>query len=298
MAAHNGLDFYRKMQAKYREAARRRRSRRTSGSTSPSGCSTFLTLTSFIVLAITGFALKFNWPVPFVSARDRRRDARLGPPHRRRRHDRPTSLYHVWYALFTPRGRGQLLRMIPRWKDAQDVWGTVLYFLGRVDHKPKFERFSYVEKAEYLALVWGTVVMILTGLLLWFEEQTLRILPLWGLDVVNIIHYYEAILATLAIVVWHFYYVFVNPDFAPMSLTWIDGKLTRRLMEHEHALELEEIDAYERSGKKPPPDVTRVVRGAEPPQGRRAPEGRREGVTRRRAAAGREVSPGPFFLWP
>ncbi len=60
--------------------------------------------------------------------------------------------------------------------------------------------------------------MIVTGLLLWFEEEALRILPLWGLDVVNLVHYYEAILATLAIIVWHLYYVFMNPDFAPMSL--------------------------------------------------------------------------------
>ena len=261
MAAHNGLDFFRKMQAQYRE---RQRSQEPSYERlNPSErVQHFLTLTSFIALVITGFALKFNWPVPLVSAE-------TGVVMRAWGHRIAavvmiaTSIYHLGYAFFTPRGRGQLLRMIPTWKDAKDVWGTILYFLGRVDHKPKFERFSYVEKAEYLALVWGTVVMILTGLLLWFEEQALRILPLWGLDVVNLVHYYEAILATLAIVVWHFYYVFVNPDFAPMSLTWIDGKLTRGLMKHEHALELEEIDAYAQSGKTPPPDITRVLGGKE-----------------------------------
>jgi len=70
---------------------------------------------------------------------------------------------------------------------------------------------------------------------------------------------YEAILATLAIIVWHLYYVFVNPDFAPMSFTWIDGKLSRHDMEHEHALELEEIETYGRRGDTPPPDVTRIA---------------------------------------
>jgi hypothetical protein len=101
--------------------------------------------------------------------------------------------------------------------------------------------------------------MAVTGFLLWFQDEALRHIPMWGLDVATIIHYYEAILATLAIIVWHFYYVFMNPDFAPMSFTWLDGKLSRHDMEHEHALELEEIDALERRGKPLPPDVTRIA---------------------------------------
>jgi cytochrome b subunit of formate dehydrogenase len=149
--------------------------------------------------------------------------------------------------------------MLPCWKDAEDVVGTIRYYLGLADHKPKFDRFSYVEKAEYLALVWGTIVMVVTGFLLWFKDESLKHLPMWGLDVATIVHYYEAILATLAIFVWHLYYVFVNPDFAPMSFSWIDGKLSRHDMEHEHAIELEEIEAYGRRGETPPPDVTRIA---------------------------------------
>jgi len=257
MIFHNGVDFYRKMQAIYRERQRRveaayermNRSERVQH---------LLLLVTFFTLVVTGFALKFGWAVPFVSAE-------LGVTLRAWGHRVAavvmiaTGIYHVGYAAFTPRGRGQVRRMLPRWKDAQDIWGTILYFLGFADHKPKFDRYSYVEKAEYLALVWGTIVMAVTGLLLWFEEESLRFLPLWGLDVAGIVHYYEAILATLAIIIWHLYYVFVNPDFAPMSFTWIDGKLSRELMEHEHPLELEEIDAYERSGEPPPPDVTRIA---------------------------------------
>jgi len=106
-----------------------------------------------------------------------------------------------------------------------------------------------------------------------------------GLDVATIIHYYEAILATLAIIVWHLYYVFLNPDFAPMSFTWIDGKLSRHDMEHEHALELEEIDAYERRGETPrrptSPGSPRRRNGEDdPPLSCR-------GLRRRRAVVGR-----------
>ncbi len=270
MVAHNGMDFFRKMQAIYRE---RRKTEETAYErlNRSERVQHVLTFTSFFALAITGFALKYGWPVPFVSDE-------VGVSMRAWGHRiaavimTATSIYHVGYAAFTPRGRGQVRRMLPRWKDAQDIWGAIRYFLGLADHKPKFDRYTYVEKAEYLALVWGTVVMILTGALLWFEEEALRVLPLWGLDVAGIVHYYEAILATLAIIVWHLYYVFVNPDFAPMSFTWIDGKISRRLMEHEHALELEEIDAYERAGETPPPDVTRIAgREEAPPKDEGAP---------------------------
>jgi len=261
MIAHNGIDFFRKMQALYRRRQEMRRPMYERLNRSER-VQHLLTLTTFFTLVITGFALKYKWSLPLVS------DA-VNVGLRAWGHRVAavlmilTSVYHVGYAAFTPRGRGQALRMLPRWKDAEDIFGTIRYFLGLADHKPKFDRFSYVEKAEYLALVWGTIVMVVTGLLLWFEEEALRVLPLWGLDVANIVHYYEAILATLAIIVWHLYYVFINPDFAPMSFTWIDGKLSRELMEHEHALELEEIDTYERSGEPPPPDLTRIVREEE-----------------------------------
>jgi cytochrome b subunit of formate dehydrogenase len=255
MVVHNGFDFYRKMQAIYRK---RRSQPGYERLNRPERLQHLLLLTTFFTLVITGFALKFKWSLPFVS--DEVNVALRGWGHRIAALLMiATSVYHLFYAAFTARGRGHVWRMLPRWKDAQDIAGTIRYFLGLADHKPKFDRFSYVEKAEYLALVWGTVVMAVTGFLLWFEGEALRHIPMWGLDVATLVHYYEAILATLAIIVWHLYYVFANPDFAPMSFTWIDGKLTRELMEHEHALELEEIDMYQRRGEAPPPDVTRIV---------------------------------------
>ena len=62
------------------------------------------------------------------------------------------------------------------------------------------------------------------------------------MDVSTAIHYYEAILASLAILVWHFYFIFLNPDVAPMNKAWSKGYLTREQMEHEHPLELEGLD--------------------------------------------------------
>jgi cytochrome b subunit of formate dehydrogenase len=257
MLAHNGLDYFRKMQAIYRK----RREWEHPGYerlNRPERIQHVLTFTTFFVLVITGFALKFKWSIPTVSA-----EANVALRSWGHRVAAilmvATSIYHLFYALFTPRGRGHMWRMMPRWKDAEDIYGTLRYYLGLADHKPKYDRFSYVEKAEYLALVWGTIVMAVTGFLLWFQDEALRHIPMWGLDVATIVHYYEAILATLAIFVWHLYYVFVNPDFAPMSFAWLDGKLSRHDMEHEHPLELEEIDELERSGRPLPPDVTRIA---------------------------------------
>ena len=257
MVVHNGFDYFRKMQALYRRRRewkhpgyeRLNRSERVQH---------VLTFTTFFTLVITGFALKYKWSLPLVA--DQTNVFLRGWGHRVAAILMiATSVYHLFYAVFTARGRGQLARMLPCWKDAEDVVGTIRYYLGLADRKPKFDRFSYVEKAEYLALVWGTIVMVVTGLLLWFKDESLKHLPMWGLDVATLVHYYEAILATLAIFVWHLYYVFVNPDFAPMSFAWIDGKLSRHDMEHEHALELEEIEAYGRRGETPPPDVTRIA---------------------------------------
>ena len=252
MVLHNGADYLRKLQALYRERTekwdhpgyeRMNRSERLQH---------FLTLSSFFVLVVTGFALKFKWSIPFLS--DQANISLRGNGHRGAALVLVgTSLYHIFYAVFTARGRDQLARMMPRWRDALDVAGMLQYYAGLSDHRPKFGRYSYVEKAEYLALVWGTIVMVVTGFMLWFENETLKRIPIWGLDVATLIHFYEAILATLAIFVWHLYYVIINPDFAPMSLTWIDGKLSRHHMEHEHPLELEEIEERERRGEEAVP---------------------------------------------
>ncbi|MDP6777277.1 MAG: cytochrome B, partial [Candidatus Latescibacteria bacterium] len=96
-------------------------------------------------------------------------------------------------------------------------------------------------KAEYWALAWGSVIMTVTGFALWFENTSLRLIPKWGLDVATAIHYYEAWLAVLAIVVWHFYWVIFNPKMYPMSLVWLTGRMSEEQMAEEHPLELDEI---------------------------------------------------------
>jgi len=158
--------------------------------------------------------------------------------------------YHILYLMFTPRGRGIVKDMIPGLKDAKDIWETLKnnLFINRPAKELKMGRFNFREKFEYLGLIWGTIVMTVTGFILWFKTEWLMYFPMWTYDVARAIHFYEAILATLTIIVWHFYSVIFNPDVYPMSWAWITGDLTEHEMELEHSLELEKIKA-EQKGK-------------------------------------------------
>jgi cytochrome b subunit of formate dehydrogenase len=202
---------------------------------------------NFTLLVITGFALSYStafWVSPIT-------DLPMGMTFRGFLH-RLCGVatlflggYHLLYLAFTKRGRKIIKDMIPGVKDAIDLWETLKnnLFINRPAKELKMPRFNFREKLEYLGLIWGTIVMTVTGLILWFKTEWLAFFPMWTWDVVRAIHFYEAVLATLTIIVWHFYSVVFNPDVYPMSWAWITGDLTEHEMELEHGLELEKIKA-------------------------------------------------------
>lgn len=201
----------------------------------------FLLFTSFFALVVTGFALA--WPESWLGW------ITGGEEVRRIVHRAAAvvmmvlGLYHVVYMTGTGEGRRGLRDFRLRFKDARDAAAVMKYHLGLSKHHPKMGRFTYAEKAEYWALVWGTVVMGLTGLMLWFEVQVSAWLnlPRWWVDVALLIHYYEAILATLAIVIWHFYAVIFDPDVYPMNFAWLDGRMGEEQYDQEHGAHYEEM---------------------------------------------------------
>jgi cytochrome b subunit of formate dehydrogenase len=254
MAFHQGLDFIKKI---------RRRLQEHLGSDAhahaPSGrwfvrmtrserIQHVLLFTSFFTLVYTGFALKypehdwFSWMARLEHGYSLRslihRIAAVVQT--------VAATYHLVY-LCTKRGRGTLLALVPTLRDVQEVVGNFLYLLGLRKSPPAFARFSYIEKAEYWALVWGTVVMTLTGLILWFENQAGRLFGKWVFDVATMVHYYEAWLAFLAIMVWHIYQNVLNPDVYPMNWTWLTGRISEEHLRHEHGGEWAEIMAGERA---------------------------------------------------
>ncbi len=144
------------------------------------------------------------------------------------------------------------INMIPWIDDLQHVIHDVQYYLGFKKHKAYYGRYSYAEKMEYLALIWGTVVMGLTGFMMWNPISTLRFLPGEAVPAAKAAHGGEALLAVLAIIIWHFYHVHIK-NFNKSMFT---GKLSREEMAHEHPAELAMIEA----GKYSEPVPAEVIK--------------------------------------
>ena len=133
-------------------------------------------------------------------------------------------LIHLIALLGTRNGRVHLWALWPAWHDVTDALAAFAQNLGLRKTPPPHRRWNYAEKAEYWALVWGSVVMTVTGLMLIFSETVLRLWPKVWHDVAQVIHYYEAVLAILAILVWHLYWVIFDPHEYPLNPSWLIGK--------------------------------------------------------------------------
>ena len=231
MLVHNLLLFGKKVRARYRAAdltvLRMNLSQRMQH---------VILAVSFIALAVTGFALKFpdSWIAKVMGSNEmfRRWSHRIAGIVLL-----VAGVYHVIYLLTTREGRQLVKDFLPVTKDLKDVTDSARYLTGLSPTKPKIGRFGYAEKMEYWAVIWGTIIMGVTGLVIWFKMDVTRFLPRWAVDVAVTIHYYEAILACLAIVVWHFYHVIFDPDVYPLNWACWNGKVSKHWQEEEHPLE-------------------------------------------------------------
>jgi cytochrome b subunit of formate dehydrogenase len=171
-------------------------------------------------------------------------------------------VWHLLYTVLTERGRRNIRDKAPRWQDVKDAVavighnsglvsslrrrGLLRRFFGRhpfwrFDGRPEFGRYSFVEKFEYWSLLWGSAIMIVTGFFMWGPGMSLRLFPLWLHQVFVVIHGYEAILAFLAILIWHMYTVHLNPEVFPMSRVWLDGGITGADLRRFHPLEYRRV---------------------------------------------------------
>ena len=157
-------------------------------------------------------------------------------------------VYHIYYCMVFKEGRKTFDLLIPRLQDARDAFHQIGYYLGIKKDRPLFGRFSYIEKFDYWAVYWGMVVMITSGYILWFKDWTINAFGKYVFDIGREAHSDEALLATLAIVIWHFYNVHFNPHKFPGSLTWLNGKITMEEFKEEHPLEYEEWEAAQEKG--------------------------------------------------
>jgi cytochrome b subunit of formate dehydrogenase len=188
---------------------------------------------SFIVLVITGFALHYPsawWAEPFLIW-EKSWPVR-GTIHRAAAAVMVgVSVLHLLLLIRDRELRRRWLEFIPKVRDVREAIAGMRWRVGLSNFQPYRSPHSYIEKAEYWAVVWGTLVMAATGTLLWLNNWTLQHLPKWGIDLSRTIHFYEAVLATLAIIVWHFYMVIFDPEVYPMDPAWFSGHSPRR---HAH----------------------------------------------------------------
>ena len=128
--------------------------------------------------------------------------------------------------------------MVPRMKDLEDVVGMFKWFVG-AGPRPKFDRYSYMEKFDYWAVFWGIAIIGGSGLLLWFPTFFSKVLPGWMFNVATIVHGDEALLAMGFIFTIHFFNSNLRPEKFPIDVVMFTGRARAEYMEEEHPLEYE-----------------------------------------------------------
>jgi cytochrome b subunit of formate dehydrogenase/mono/diheme cytochrome c family protein len=154
-------------------------------------------------------------------------------------------LYRI-YVLRTP------LTMLPVMEDFKHFYQDVMFYIGRRKRKAVYGRYSYAEKVEYLAVVWGTVIMAITGFMMWNPLAASRWFTGEAIPAAKAAHGGEAVLAVLAIILWHFYHVHIRH----LNKSMFTGRLTREEMHDEHPAELAELEGP-RPPTRPAPDLIR-----------------------------------------
>ncbi len=160
------------------------------------------------------------------------------------------AVFHVLELGYKGYVLGSGLSMLPGIQDVKDAWLALTYNLGLQKRRPQMGRYTFEEKAEYWALVWGILVMGFTGFMMWNPLATVKIFPGDFIPAAKVAHGAEAVLAVLAIIVWHMYGVHLRRFNKSM---WT-GKLSEEEMLHEHPLELADIKSG-LGGRRPDPKL-------------------------------------------
>jgi cytochrome b subunit of formate dehydrogenase len=152
------------------------------------------------------------------------------------------AIYHAGQIVYMWFVKHEVGAMLPDVQDGYNLFDMFRYNLGMIKLRPRFDRFTVEEKLEYWALIWGTVIMILTGLMQWFPTVTTRFLPGEAIPIARLAHGMEAVLALLAIALWHMYHTV----FKERNRSIFTGLMSEHDMKENHPLEYERImAAYE-----------------------------------------------------
>jgi cytochrome b subunit of formate dehydrogenase len=209
-----------------------------------------LTMVIFTLLCLTGLPQKFyqsNWAQGLVDLFGGISNARL--IHR---------ICGIGLALSTVVHFGNniagilskktTMSMVPVKRDFEDAILQLRYYLGMTQHHPHYDRYDYKQKFEYWGLIFGNIIMVVTGFILYFPVEAAQIIPGQFIPAAKVAHSNEGLMAFFVITIWHIFNAHLNPDVFPFDATIFTGKISRERMVHEHPLELARIEGT-------PPDL-------------------------------------------
>lgn len=148
-------------------------------------------------------------------------------------------VYHLGAVIYRLYVRHYRPSMLPTLYDVRSAFLTLLYNVGIVKNKPQEGRYNFENKLEYWAVVWGTIIMVITGFMMWNPLATTRLLPGQFIPAAKAAHGGEALLAVLSIIIWHLYNVLVRH----VNKSMFNGYVSEEVMKEEHPLELADIKA-------------------------------------------------------
>lgn len=151
------------------------------------------------------------------------------------------TIYHfvsVAYILF---GKRAAPTMLPGFNDMREALHLVFYYVGLSRTKPRHDRYDFRQKFEYWGIIWGGLVMILTGLVIWFPLQATQWIPGQLVPAAKAAHGGEALLAVLVIVTWHMYGTHLSSSAFPLDKSIFTGRISSERMLEEHPAEYERL---------------------------------------------------------
>ena len=200
-------------------------------------------LTFLLVLGLTGLALKYNhlaWAGWIIE--------RLGGVKASGYLHRAAALgliaavvHHLLYSLISEYGNREFRRLKLGRQDFRDFGQALRFNLGSVPEPPRTDKYGYQEKFHYWAVALIVLLMVPSGLVLWFENQALMFLPKWVYDLTLVLHGGAGLFFFAVVLLSHLYSVHLDPRVFPMSWVWLTGLLTPEQLRELHPREYEEL---------------------------------------------------------